>query len=192
MSKYLERMAKAKRRAKPRRTSSAGRPAGGKLGAGRGKAPARAGAAAARKAAAGKATGKMPSKKAPPVRASSGKSPKPAEVKRTVKTTGGSPPKVSPSRAKAISGTRPDSAGSLGPGPSVPAKAARKPEARPATPVGGAADVHRPSSEGSASERSSETTAQGFAPAAPVAASEGQHNAGASAELPVPIASFTI
>ena len=188
-------MAKAKRRAKPRRTSSAGRPAGGKVGAGRGKTPARSVATVAGKAKAvskgTKGSAKVASKR--PVVAPANTAKVMAKVTAKAPTKGGgSPPKLAPTRALPVGEMKAPSA-TAPPRPAAPPKPAapRKPEARLATATGGkaAADANRLPGEGAASEKTSETTAQGFAPAAP---GEAQQNGGSAVGLPVPIASFTI
>ena len=74
----------------------------------------------------------------------------------------------------------------------VAGKSTRKPEARRPAAAETASDSQRILDEGAPSERTNETTGQGFQSATPVAGGEAQQNEGATVGLPVPIASFTI
>jgi len=110
--------------------------------------------------------------------------------KGTTKGTSAGGPKVSTSPTPPVAEMK---AVPAPPKPAPKSGTPRKPEARAQAATGGsAADPKRSLGEGAASERTSETTAQGFSPAAPALSGDAQQNGGPSAGLPVPIASFTI
>lgn len=224
MCRYLGRMAKAKRRARPSRTSSASRPAGGKAAVGR-KAPARSGAAAkpGGKTAATPAKAKQSTTRP---KASAGGTNKITTATKTGVGFRGGPatpsPKRSPVAAKPKAGSSgggkrealaagslvaPKPVGQEAPSPKTAAPKAAAPkttasktatskptasrtaEARSPMMANVNPEGDRIAAEVSNPPRSSETTAQGFAPAM---SNETQQNPASPAGLPIPIASFTI